>query len=336
VTNDPGPLDVLIVDDILEAAEDYARLVTAITGLVVRFTDDPSEAVNLAHQTRIKVLVIDQRLENRTPDRGTELYRQIKEIDPLTRAIMLTGQRNDAAIGHAIGLEFRDFLEKDSIRDLPTKVLGQYAKYMAELTSHDLAGQRPVVLFQSKGRWPGRRESITYRLINIEPISDDLVSRDDQWVTEASLTAGQKETVELSIAAETTVASEEEVSDRLKGDLGLSTKHLADLSVNLSRELTVRLKGATTVASRREVKISRTFELPPEPSNPDELHVVHRRIQRSPAYKMYRADLTIHCTCCRLTNAVSLELLIATGRMALRREDVLSDHQVRRYMLGSD
>lgn len=39
--------EILVVDDILEAAQDYARLISTKTGLKVIPTSDPDEAVRI-------------------------------------------------------------------------------------------------------------------------------------------------------------------------------------------------------------------------------------------------------------------------------------------------
>lgn len=53
--------EILVVDDILEAAQDYARLISTKTGLKVIPTSDPDEAVRIVQHNDIKVLVLDQK-----------------------------------------------------------------------------------------------------------------------------------------------------------------------------------------------------------------------------------------------------------------------------------
>ena len=71
-------IEIVIVDDVLSAAQEYERLIRS-TGLGVTSTDDPEIALELVRANAVKVVVLDQRMPRMT---GTALFRVLREIDP--------------------------------------------------------------------------------------------------------------------------------------------------------------------------------------------------------------------------------------------------------------
>lgn len=94
--------EILVVDDILEAAQDYARLINTKTGLKVIPTSDPDEAVRIVQHNDIKVLVLDQKMPIIT---GTELLKKLR-LYTKARALMLTGEADIEDLGNAINMNF--------------------------------------------------------------------------------------------------------------------------------------------------------------------------------------------------------------------------------------
>ncbi|MBB2924010.1 two-component system response regulator [Cellulomonas cellasea] len=326
--------DILVVDDILSAAEDYARLIGANTGLSVEFTNEPARALELVRANRIKVAVLDQRLDGKTPDAGTELYRLLHEIDPLCRAIMLTGEASQAEIGMALTLGFRDYLAKSDIRQLASRVVRQYAAYQAEVASLALASDQPIVLRRPGGRqWFAKRQQATFRLTDVEPIDEEFVD-EHEWQSVITVHAGQRETHQFTWETERTITLESETTQRLSDEIGLSVKQVATLQAKLSAELSSRFKEVASIRSRTTTTSERTFELPSEPADPTAAHIRLRRVLHAPAYRRVRVNLASSCECCGLRNLVTVDVRIPTGRRALRQEDRWSDGQVKVYDLG--
>ena len=93
--------EVLVVDDVLSAANDYARLIETKIGLQVAYTSDVEEALKYVQYNDMKVLVLDQKM----PVTGTQL---LEKLRPFTsaRAIMLTGEADKEELGNAINPNF--------------------------------------------------------------------------------------------------------------------------------------------------------------------------------------------------------------------------------------
>ena len=70
--------EVLVVDDSLQAALEFARLVRVKAKLESIATDDPDEAIEIVKSNSIKVALLDQRMPKKN---GTELFLELKQID---------------------------------------------------------------------------------------------------------------------------------------------------------------------------------------------------------------------------------------------------------------
>jgi CheY-like chemotaxis protein len=321
--------DVLVVDDNSEAAEDYARLISAKTGLNAIHTDSGDEALELCRTNAIKVLVLDQRMPLRS---GTDLYSEIKKFDTRARAIMLTGEANTAEIGVALGLDYKAYVAKNNIQDLPERVLHEYAAYQVEVASLALSNLSTPIFTLRKG-FLGRY-SVSYTLLSAGLLSASYVFERD-WQTIVTIHAGQTETTKISASETSSVRFEEETKSRFTSEFGLSTKQIASLGVKLGSELNTRFSTVKTRERSVTTETSRTFMLPQEPSDPNELHVRVRRIQEAQVYARIRVDLTTYCTCCGSGSILVFEALVPTGHTSVRHKDLLSDGENRIYEIGS-
>lgn len=325
-------IDVLVVDDTAGAAEDYAQVISAETGLSVAFADDPSRALEIAKTSSLKVLVLDQRM----PVPGTDLYTQIRAFAPYVRAIMLTGEAGPDEVGEAMELGFNAYVPKGLFRQrLVSTVLHEYAAHAATVAAASLAGTQPVVLVRRGPAMPWNRPKVTYRLRSFELVSDSHVLP-GEWTTIVTLHAGQVEKVTEVTEVEDTIVLETETAAKLSSQLGFSLKQVAELKSQLSSELTARFKSSKSVRSRASRTIEVTYQLDPEPSDPDELHVRLRRIQHAPVYRRFRGELVSDCECCSHSELTVIDVLMATGRRAVRHDDRLSNGEVRLRDLGAD
>lgn len=321
--------DVLVVDDNSEAAEDYARLVSAKTGLKVIHTDSADEALELCRINAIKVLVLDQRMPLRS---GTDLYSQIKKFDPHARAIMLTGEASASEIGDALGLDFKAYVAKNNIQDLPERVLHEYSAYQAEVASVALSNLGTPIFTLRRGLLG--RYIVSYTLLRAGLLSATHVLERD-WQTIVTIHAGQTDTTKVSASETSSIRLEEETTSRLTSEFGLSAKQIASLGLKLGTELGTRFSTVKTRERSVTTETSRTFTLPQEPSDPNELHVRVRRIQEAPIYAQIRVDLTTYCTCCGSGSILVFEALVPTGRTSVRHKDLLSTGEIGIYEIGS-
>jgi CheY-like chemotaxis protein len=330
---EPPNVDVVIVDDVPGAAADYAALVRAATGFRVAAFEDPPEALDVVRAHQVRVVVLDQRLDGKTPSTGTDLYRQMREIDPSIRAIMLTGLADSAEVGAAVSLGFRDYVEKNHVQALAQKVLSQYAAYQSDIASAALASQQPVVLTKRRGLMRGTRA--TFRLVDIQVLQEDYVD-EKEWSCFLTLHAGQRLTVQRSRQVQASLTLEAEAANKLTAEIGLTAKKITDLKARLADELTTRIKITNVQSDTVGESFKVTYELPAEPADVTSTHVALRRLWQAPVYRRLRASLASSCDCCGLRNVLVLDVRVPADKRALRQEDRLTDGITKMHDLGTE
>src|SRR4051794_4511388 len=103
--------DVLVADDKRAEGEEFAKYIASKTGLATHFTDDLDEATRVVREEHVKVAVLDQRLEGRAKN-GTDLFRDLREIEPQLRGILFSAQSSSADLAAALEQGFVNFLDK--------------------------------------------------------------------------------------------------------------------------------------------------------------------------------------------------------------------------------
>lgn len=105
---------VIVVDDDADAAKAFAELIEAKLHIPVHSEANPDEVLQIIKQYETKVVVLDQRMPNMN---GSELYKQIKEINPFVIALMLTGEADRQEVADAIyKLEYFGYIVGCSVR----------------------------------------------------------------------------------------------------------------------------------------------------------------------------------------------------------------------------
>ncbi|MFI7018678.1 response regulator [Streptomyces sp. NPDC050164] len=311
-------VDVVVVDDILSAASAYSELIRVKTGLIVAHTSNPSEALEVCRRNSIKVAVLDQRM----PDiSGTDLYQRMMQIDPSIRAIMLTGEASAQEVGAAIQLQFKKYLPKNEVRNLPDAVLGEYVAWQSESASRTLAADRPTIFERRTSLLS--RNTVKYGVLRAE-IVDPSHTFSDQWRDVVSLHAGQVERRQIQVDIGSSVVLEEETIDSLRTDLGVSTKHIASMTGKLQIELSQRFRETHTLTASSTQIVEQTFSLQ-EPTDLTQRHVKFRRILKAPIFSRVKIEIVTSCNCCSASSVNSLDAYIPTRRTALRQIDKYSD-----------
>jgi two-component system response regulator RegA len=112
---------ILVVDDDERLRERMARALTA-RGLSVRTAGDYDEALAIAREALPELAVVDLRMPGQS---GLELIRALKELDPETRIVVLTGYGSIATTIDAMRLGAVYYLQKPADAD---DVLAAFAR----------------------------------------------------------------------------------------------------------------------------------------------------------------------------------------------------------------
>jgi len=111
--NDEHPPSILIVDDQEVFRERLARAFRS-RGYEVMTASDADEAVGIAKERSPEFAVVDLRMPGRS---GLELVRDLREIDPATKVVVLTGYGSIATAVDAMRLGASNYLSKPADAD---------------------------------------------------------------------------------------------------------------------------------------------------------------------------------------------------------------------------
>lgn len=308
--------EVLVVDDVVDAANDYARLIRTKTGIRVASTSEVEEALRYVQYHDIKVLVLDQRM----PVSGTQLLERLRPFTS-ARAIMLTGEADKEDLGNAINLNFHAYVDKSKVIQLPDVVFSQYTKYLEDYNKRIKHSKKEYV------NWSINAFDfvITYKLEDI--ILDNSFVDVEQRKTFCQILSGQQKEseYELETAKEMIVESntEKELSFSIKGP---KNNLISSLDGTIKKVLNIR----NHLSAKKTVKHSTKYCLTSE----DEKNVNQRIIEYEPVYEVHRILL---CHKYLRTKEIKTTLVIVrkfTGKYQIIQTDYLKDKTVDTKVLG--
>lgn len=322
-------IQVLVVDDIQDAAVTYAKFIEVRTNLQCLATDDLDLALKKVRTEPIKVAVLDQKMPKK---KGTEFYEELKAINPAIKVIMLTGEAEGKEVGEAFRLGFADYLHKSEVEHLPDRVLQLYADYQLDHTSsHRL--QNPIPIYVERNLRTLLTNSVSYLIHSIEVIEEEFTF-EDRWATVKQINLGEE--VKEVDKIEITKRYDYEISDesRLTSKYSISSSVLAKLQINLEGIISSKYKENFYIERKDSIEVTREYKLPPEPSNPNELYVISRRYERAPVYRQIRCLIIRQCKCCETQQPFPILLYQLTSKVATRQWDHFSDGSKRMIETG--
>lgn len=311
-------IDVLFIDDDLSYAESWAERITEAMRLYARATSVPSEALSLARDPGIRVVVIDEKLDGTGTD-GVALGVAIKQIDPRIRWILLSGEATGAEITKAYDTGLQRHIHKNDALDQLSSAIRQYLiQHGTSLTTSIDASASP--LFTSKaGRF--RRQDIKYYLISVDSVEKDYVA-ENEWVSHTQINSGEdlEEELDITWSRSDTLESTSETKAGAEAQLGVPK-----LNASLRSEVTSRESLTSIISTNKAFKLKRKIRLPAEPSDPNILHIRSRMFQVAPVYVRVGVTVVRRCSCCGHDEPIKGYLYFPRRRYATRQEDFLSD-----------
>lgn len=311
--------EVLVVDDNKQAAIEYSRLITVKAKLSAVATDDPDEAVELLRNNPIKVALLDQRMPKKD---GTTLYGDLKKIDPLLKAVMLTGEADAQEVGEALNLGFSDYIHKSDVDEITPRVLLHYCSYHIDIAEQLESKHETIYTFRRGPFWD--RYDIDFSLISSSLI-DEQYSPLDSWKTIVKIDAGErtKRTVTRQKAQRLVIEAEEKA--KLSAGVNAKTPIVQGLSAKLESTLEERFKETSLREESAADAIEREFKLPDEPDDPGVLHVKSRQYEQAPVYQRIRLVISKACSCCNSADVFVVNVNLLTSKVATRQIDFMSD-----------
>ncbi|MDX6529105.1 MAG: two-component system, OmpR family, response regulator [Blastocatellia bacterium] len=320
--------EILVVDDNLEAAKGFARLIQAQTQLECLAVDDPDKALELISNNPVKVVVLDQKMPRKS---GTELSKDIRMVDPSIRMILLSGEAEPGDVGEAYSVGFVDYLHKGQIAKLSSVVLTHYAGYHVDVSERNRL-TAPIALY-SERKFPHAFKSVNYSLSSMVVLDEEHVPV-DKWLTIKEVHAGVPSKEIQKIAIEDRLILEESEEVKLTAKYSFSVPLISELKARLDAAVTSRYKAQSYAATKQSFEVSKEYKLPEEPVNPDQLHIVSRHYQIAPVYRRLRCILVRSCDCCGLSQYVPIVVYQLTSKVATKQTDYLSNGKVRELSTG--
>lgn len=312
-------IDVLFVDDDKKAAELFSQLVEAKTKLKTEFTSDPGKALNLLKEFPIKVVVLDQDMPL---IRGTDLYKQMIDIDKNIKAIMLTGEATASEAGESLRLGYNCYLEKGNISELPKEVANLVAQYELHLTAKQSSQSRKLLFTQKKGFL--LKIKIDYYLVSIELIDANYV-QPRSWKTVVTVNAGEKIRHKETIEVNHKISLDKHSEAQLRATLNLSHNSLVQIKSKLESSLSEKYKLSESREQKKHLEIEKEYSLALEDSDPQKLSVKSRHYLIAPVYTKYRAFLLVKCRESNISQTFPVDITQETNRVATKQIDYLSD-----------
>jgi len=124
---------ILVVDDEKDIC-DVVRSFLEKRGYAVLTASDKEEALRLFRMEAPAVMLLDIRLQDAS---GLDILKEVKEQDPQTRVLMLTGLKDEENIRRAKELGADDYIAKPFTMEFLEKVVLQKISLMALKSAED-------------------------------------------------------------------------------------------------------------------------------------------------------------------------------------------------------
>lgn len=314
-------VQVIVVDDKLGAAREFERLIAAHTKLTVASTDDPARALEIVRSGDVAVAVLDERMPHKS---GTELFSEMRIVDPRIRGLMLTGQASADEAGLALRLAYSDYLHKRDVEQLPQRVLDLFVSHQTALVAAGTGRELPLIARHPRWKVPFVRSRVAYHLQSVTEIDDELIFPEG-WRTVLTLTAGETRRTTLTLEEVAEARLDVESVTKLRTDLRIKAPLLNQISSGLLSELTETQRQSVGRRSSAAVSEERTLSLPAEPAEVGQRHVRVRHHQVALTYCVLRATIRTECSCCQRPGVFDIVVNVPGPSLATRHVDYYSD-----------
>ena len=306
---------IIVVDDDEDAAKTFAELIETKLKIPVISESNPSTVLQIVRQESIKIVVLDQRMPAMS---GTELYKEIKKINPYIVALMLTGEADRKEVRYAMStLGYFDCVEKNDIQILPNKVISALAAYEVGLAKNQ---NTPIPLY----RWniyKNRLFSKIYEIISVEKLCENFIF-DQKWKLKYELSAS-KEEVEDSYEYEDELIIQDSCEIKTNNLHSFTSKVLPTLKTEINSVLSNQLTATNKRRSKRTERNKRTYRL--QDGVEEGKSAVKKIFEYTPIYIQFRILLRKTCRICNHIEIVPMEVYKRIPYVATRVRIYYSD-----------
>lgn len=266
----------------------------------------------------IKIIILDQKLNEDGSLRGTHLMPSLKEVNPNIQFIMLTGQVEDPNdlfladdIGYAAKIRKNEW--RDRMPDIIYKHIWKYDESIIKIIHHN------------KVLKSGFTKS--WILLNQEVINEEYVD-EKNWKSLVRIDRGKEkeETVEtkLSINNELIITSERTL------DVGLQDKLKSFFNKSISVKGTRGLKKVFQTSKTMSIKTSEKLSLEQNEEFEDK-KVVAKEYQENQLYKQVLIHVAVICRFCKHEDIIPIFVFIPLSKKRCRQV-IHTEDDVKHYV----
>lgn len=310
--------EILVVDDEISAAKDYAKLVQDKLGINTIACDEQNEAIRIVKDYNIKVAILDQVMPKKT---GNELLKDILLLKPDIKSLLLTGEATSEQVGTALNTGFKKYLGKSNIADLCSVVLDLYQQYELDiLAKYNLPAPVDLILNLSS-----KMGLVKYYLISCDPIKGSEKLDKSQSSQLVEIFVGEEKEYETGISLNNDLVIESSIEAEITSNLSLSANALKTLEEKLNAVISKQYKVTTTKSASVQERSRRKIKLPDQSPDVKETYITRRTIDQVPYYQDYRVIIKSVCRLCHCTKVFAYIISKPTGKYQLIQTDYLSD-----------
>ncbi len=314
--------EIIVIDDAPDAANDFAALIEAQTGLKVQPFMNHQELLDFVSHVYVKIAILDQVM----PEiRGTELFEEIRKINPNIKAIMLTGEATKEEVAKAMNSGFSLYLSKGDISLLPHKVLEIYTEYELSI-SKDLRNKVKTELFPF---W--KRIFSPYSLVSCTPYGPQRIAKEGEPILD--IYEGEEKEWNSNLTIENRINIEERSEKKLETEFSVSTEWIKDLAAKINSSIATQFSKQFSLTTQQNTSQRRTYRIP-QPTGGAGISVSRRVIEQFPIFQYYHVVIQKVCRWCKQTKSISIIVSKQTNRVKTQQTDYLSDNTKKVIDLG--
>lgn len=300
--------NILLVDDNVYFAKEYAETLQMQYNLKVLYATSAKEALDIVNKNPIKVAILDQVM----PTKGTELFKELKKIDPNLKTVLLTAEadKHDLAEATNIGFDYALMKEDDDMEQLPMLLLLLITKY----NNTNFSEKKVPFFVQESGGIFSKKQHVEYTIVGYK-ILDSAYVFSNSWITRNLIERGTSLSLEEEINVEKEFNFQKNFRIDSEQELGLEVENLTNFKTQLTLKMEQDFQSTYTESLKQVINRKRQFEI-----KEDAEGIVSRVYEYAKVFKMIKVFIQKKCSCCQglSVDAITVYLPIPIIRYRIR------------------
>lgn len=314
--------NILLVDDNEDFVKEYAEILQQQCNSKVLYATTAKEALDIVEKNPIKVVILDQVM----PTKGTELFKQLRDIDDNLKTILLTAEadRHDLTEATNIGFDYALMKEDREMERIPTMVLLLIMKYNAT----DSSEKKKPFFVRKLGGIFSKKQRIEYTVVGYQILDEEYVFP-NSWVTRNLIERGTS----LSLEEEIDVEKEFNFQKDFCIDNEQSFGFEFEKNMSFKSELTLKMEQdfqCKYIESLKKI-INRKvhFEI-----KEDDEKIVSRVYEYAKVFNMIKVFIRKACSCCQSMSIDAITVYLPIPVVKYRICEYFEDGEIKEIGSG--